>query len=124
MIKPLRGVYIFKRSNNWLKYKFKDNVDCRVVGRIEGKHRNKGKLGALIVEGKYEGIKFRSEVGQGLKDVDRKRFWKMTIDQLKQLVMEVEHYGLTGGLRLKHSDKLPALRNGVFLQIREDKMER
>jgi DNA ligase 1 len=124
VIKPTSGKYEFKRSNNWLKYKFKDNADCRVVGRIEGKHKNVGKLGALIVEGKIDGQKFRSEVGQGFKDVDRKRFWKMSMQELTSLVVEIEHYGLTGSLRLKHSDKLPAVRNGIFLKVREDKMER
>jgi ATP-dependent DNA ligase len=124
VIKRTSGTYDFKRTDNWLKRKFKDTVDCKVVGRIEGKHRNKGKLGALIVEGKINGQKFRSEVGQGLSDENRNRFWKMPEKELKQLVVEIEHYGLTDSLRLKKSDKLPAVRNGVFLRVREDKMER
>jgi hypothetical protein len=44
--------------------------------------------------------------------------------ELKRLVVEIEHYGLTDSLRLHKGDKLPAVRNGVFLQVREDKMER
>jgi ATP-dependent DNA ligase len=124
IIKPIEGTYDFKRSSNWLKYKFKDNVDCKVIGRVEGKHKNKGKLGALIVEGRIDGKKFRSEVGQGLSDENRTEFWEMPEKELKRLVVEIEHYGLTDSLRLHKGDKLPAVRNGVFLKIREDKMER
>lgn len=124
VIKPTSGRYAFKRTNDWLKKKFKETIDCKVVGRVEGKHRNVGKLGALIVEGKIDGQKFRSEVGQGLSDENREYFWKISEKELKRLVVEIEHYGLTDLLRLKKSDKLPAVRNGVFLRIREDKMER
>jgi DNA ligase-1 len=124
VIKPTSSFYTFKRSKDWLKRKFKDNVDCKVIGRVEGKHKNKGKLGALIVEGRIDGKKFRSEVGQGLSDENRTEFWEMPEKELKQLVVEIEHYGLTDSLRLHKGDKLPAVRNGVFLKIREDKMER
>lgn len=126
VIKPLHMRYMFKRCNSWLKYKFKDTIDCRVVGRTKGKvgTRVEKLIGALIVEGKIDGQKFRSEIGQGFKDSDRKYFSELSDSELKRHVVEIEHYGLTGSLRLKHSDKLSAVRNGIFLKIREDKMER
>ena len=126
LVKTCSGTYDFKRSNNWLKLKYKATDEFRVVGRKEGKGkgRNKGLLGALIVKGKVNGTKIKSEVGQGFSDKDRKYFWRLPKDELTSLVIEVEHYGITKDLRMRESDKLPALRNGIFLKIREDKMER
>jgi ATP-dependent DNA ligase len=124
IIKPLDGVYEFKRSKNWLKKKFKQTDEFRVVGRLEGKHKNVGKLGSLIVEGKVDGVKVYSEVGQGFSDEDRESLWQLPESELKRLVIEVEHYGITSSLRKDKSSKRSALRNGVFLRIREDKEER
>jgi len=126
IIKRTRGTYDFKRSDNWLKDKFKRTDDFYIEGAIEGKHKNKGSLGAVIVIGKVDGVKIKSEVGQGFSDEMRKKLWKMHKQKmLFGLIIEVEHYGTTAALRLKKDrDKRPAIRNGVFLRIREDKQER
>ena len=80
----------------------------------------------MIAKGIVSGNKVKTEVGQGFKDKDRKRFWKMHLkNSLKGLVIEVEHYGLTSSLRKKEADvKVSALRNAIFLRTREDKMGR
>lgn len=124
--KPADGCYEFKRSENWLKHKFKRTDDLKVVGAEEGKNGKRiGTLGALIVEGKVNGVKIRSRVGQGLEADICDMFWHLhKKKKLNGLIVEVEHYGVTDSLRKSKSNKLPALRNAVFLKVRNDKMER
>ena len=125
LIKRCLGLYLFKRDEDWQKYKYHDTVDLKVVGALEGKYKNKGSLGSLIAVGKIGKIKIRTEVGQGFSDKDRKRFWKMhKKGTLKGLVIEVTHYGLTSKLRSRDNSKPSALRNAIYERVREDKMER
>jgi ATP-dependent DNA ligase len=66
MIKRIDGVYEWKRSNNWFKWKPIMTVDLRVVGFYEGEKgtKNEGTLGGLVLEGKDEnGNKIRTNCG-------------------------------------------------------------
>lgn len=61
-----------KRSKDWLKVKFVNEVDAKIVGVEEGKGKLKGMLGALAVRTE-EGEEFK--VGTGMSNSERKFLW-------------------------------------------------
>ena len=129
--KRCRSYYLFKRDVDWLKAKFRETVDLKVIDATEGKGKYKGVgIGALICEGTIgkgkKAVKVHTEVGQGFSDKYRKKFYQMwKVGSLKGLVVELDHYGVTDALRTnKTSKKLPALRNAIFKRPRKDKTER
>ena len=68
MIKDPEGRYEWKRSKNWWKLKPTETFDGVIVGFEEGRGRNSGTLGALIVEGVLPtGERWRTAVGTGFK---------------------------------------------------------
>lgn len=86
MIKPVTGDYVCKRSANWLKVKPFIEVTLSVVDVEEGTGRNQGRLGALIVEGVDDGIKYHVNVGSGFSDAQRDEFWQKRQQLIGQLV--------------------------------------
>ena len=86
MIKPAFDTYKCKRSHAWLKVKPFIEVTLSVVDLEEGTGRNKGKLGALVVEGEDDGKFFHLNVGSGLTDENRDVFWKHKDQLIGQLV--------------------------------------
>lgn len=60
-----------KRSNSILKVKPRFTEEALVVGYEEGLGRNEGKVGSLLMEGTYKGVKKRWKLGAGLSDEDR-----------------------------------------------------
>ena len=82
--------YLFKRSNrNTYYYKRrvpKDlqshypkpfiEISLEVKDYEEGTGRNKGTLGAIIAEGIDEDKNFKTNVGSGFTDLQRKEFWE------------------------------------------------
>ena len=86
MIKPTHDIYKCKRSHAWLKVKPFIEVTLSVVDVEEGTGRNKGKLGALIVEGEDDGKFFHLNVGSGLTDENREVFWEYKDKLIGQLV--------------------------------------
>ncbi len=86
MIKPQDGVYECRRSSLWLKVKPFIEVSLKIVDVEEGTGRNKGKLGALIVEGTDDGKFIKTNVGSGLTDEDRETFWKDTTKLIGKIV--------------------------------------
>ena len=94
MIKPLHEGYKCKRSHAWLKVKPFIEVTLSVVEVEEGTGRNKGKLGAFVVEGEDDGKFFHLNVGSGLTDENRDVFWKCK-DQLIGQLIEVRADAVT-----------------------------
>jgi len=86
MIKPQHGVYECRRSALWLKVKPFIEVSLKITAVEEGTGRNKGKLGALIVEGTDDGKFIKTNVGSGLTDEDREAFWKDTAKLIGKIV--------------------------------------
>ncbi len=76
MIKDPESFYECKRSTTWLKSKPFIEISLEVKDYEEGTGRNKGKLGAIIAEGKDENKYFKTNVGSGFTDQQRKEFWE------------------------------------------------
>ena len=86
MIKPIKEIYKCKRSHAWLKVKPFIEVTLSVVDVEEGTGKNKGMLGALVVEGEDDGKFFHLNVGSGLTDDMRKDVWAVKDSVIGQLV--------------------------------------
>ncbi len=86
MVKPINGVYECKRSSLWLKVKPFIEVSLTVKDVEEGTGRNVGKLGALIVEGTDDGKFIKTNVGSGLTDDNRDKFWSSKEKLIGQVV--------------------------------------
>lgn len=76
MIKPIQGLYENKRSSAWLKVKPLIEVTLKVIAVNEGDGKAKGMVGAIVAEGEDDGKFYRVNVGTGLSDKQRKKFWK------------------------------------------------
>ena len=86
MIKPVNADYKCKRSHAWLKIKPFIEVTLKVVALEEGTGKNKGGLGALVVEGEDDGKFFKLNVGSGLTDDNREQIWANQDNVVGQLV--------------------------------------
>ncbi len=86
MIKDPNAWYECKRTHSWLKAKPFIEVTLRVVSVEEGTGRNKGRLGAIIVEGKDEEYNYRLSCGSGFSDAQRKDYWNGRDKLIGQLV--------------------------------------
>ncbi len=86
MIKDPKSYYECKRSTTWLKSKPFIEISLEVKDYEEGTGRNKGKLGAVIAEGKDEGKNFKTNVGSGFTDLQRKEFWEAKEKLIGQIV--------------------------------------
>lgn len=67
----LDAPYECKRTKNLIKIKKFYDFDLKIIGCEEGAGRNKGKLGAFIVDYKGNSV----NVGSGFSDEERKIFW-------------------------------------------------
>ena len=104
MIKPENELYECKRSHAWLKMKPFIEVTLKVTEVHEGTGRHTGKLGAFTVEGNDDGKFFSLNVGSGLTDENREKFWTHKESLIGQLIeiradavtqsMEGESYSL------------------------------
>ena len=101
------SLYEDKRSWNWMRLVPKPTADLKCVGFDEGTGKNKGKLGAIIVE--YKSVRVR--VGTGFSDEDRVKIWNRPQDYL----------GETAEIEYKKESKFGALRQPVFKCWRWDK---
>jgi ATP-dependent DNA ligase len=97
MLKNLKGLYLNKRSDNWMKMKEVITHDLQCVGYFEGMGRLSGTLGGIIVE--LDGVRVR--VGGGFSDSDRDHIWRCR-DQYRGCVCEVASQEVTPDGSLRH----------------------
>jgi DNA ligase D-like protein (predicted ligase)/DNA ligase D-like protein (predicted polymerase)/DNA ligase D-like protein (predicted 3'-phosphoesterase) len=58
-----------KRSNNWLKIKTRQTIDCAIIGYTEGRGDRSSTFGALqIAEKTEDGLRYLGKVGTGFDD--------------------------------------------------------
>ena len=68
----LDAPYECKRTKNLIKVKKFYDFDLKIIGYEEGTGRNKGRLGAFVVDYKGNHVK----VGSGFSDEERDKFWE------------------------------------------------
>ena len=112
MLRSSTVPYAWKRSDDLLKFKSFKETDLVVVGVIEGTGKYKGKLGALMCEGKAEGHKVKTEVGSGFNDEQRDAIWKNQKEIIGQKA-EIKFQGTT--------DDGTSLRFPIFLKFKLDR---
>jgi len=86
MIKDPDAMYECKRTHSWLKAKPFIEVTFKVVSVEEGSGRNKGRLGAVLVEGEDDGHKYSLSCGSGFSDIQREEYWSKRDQLIGQLV--------------------------------------
>ena len=108
MVKHPHGLYEFKRTSGWLKFKPTLSDEFEVVGKYEGKQHSRleGTLGGLTIKIK-DGL--TCDVGSGFSDEQRAEFWA---NPPIGKVVEVE---------FMERDKEGMLRFPVFCRVREDR---
>lgn len=102
--------YEGKRTKNILKVKAMQDCDLKIIGFEEGTGKNKGTLGAIIVD--YKG--FEVKVGSGFTDQDRDYFWANQKELLGR-VITVQYFEETTNKK----DNSLSLRFPVYLELRE-----
>lgn len=88
------------KTNNILKVKKKYSSDCRVIGFEEGKGKNKGRLGALILD--YKGFPLGCS---GMTDELRDEIWQNQdryLGVIAEITHEQESSNEKGGLSLEY----------------------
>lgn len=106
--------YEGKRTKNILKVKAMQDCDLKIIGFEEGTGKNKGTLGAIIVD--YKG--FEVKVGSGFTNQDRDYFWTNQKELLGR-VITVQYFEETANKK----DNSLSLRFPVYLELREEGKE-
>lgn len=110
MVNLADAAYEGKRTKNILKVKAMQDCDLKIIGFEEGTGKNKGTLGAVIVD--YKG--FEVKVGSGFTDQDRDYFWANQKELLGR-VITVQYFEETTNKK----DNSLSLRFPVYLELRE-----
>ncbi|QIW87721.1 ATP-dependent DNA ligase [Agrobacterium phage OLIVR5] len=122
IFKKRDGTYNFKRTDDWLKMKPLESGDFKIIGYEEGSAGSKyeGMLGAWIVIDE-DGIV--NNIGMGITDEQRKKFWEDRDDMIGSIV-EIEFMERTEvKIDAKGNRKGGKLRHGRFIKVRWDKDE-
>lgn len=114
MINYSYAQYQGKRNKYILKVKQMQSVDLKIIGFEEGTGKNKGTLGAIIVD--YKG--FKVKVGSGFTDTDRTFIW----DNKENLLGRIAEIQFFEESTNKYDNSL-SLRFPVFKIIREEGKE-
>lgn len=110
MVNIANAPYEARRTKNILKVKAMQDCDLKIIGFEEGTGKNKGTLGAIIVD--YKGFEVR--VGSGFTDQDREYFWANQ-NELVGRVITVQYFEETTNKK----DNSLSLRFPVYLELRE-----
>lgn len=110
MVNLANAPYEGKRTKNILKVKAMQDCDLKIIGFEEGTGKNKGTLGAIIVD--YKG--FEVKVGSGFTNQDRDYFWNNQKELLGR-VITVQYFEETTNKK----DNSLSLRFPVYLELRE-----
>ena len=111
ILKSRDGIWEDKRAKHQIKFKGELECDLLCVGWEEGTGKNKGKLGALVLQSS-DG-KINVSVGTGLTDEMRS---ELTFKKVKGKIVTVKYNARINNKKGEDSLFLP-----VFLEIREDK---
>lgn len=114
MVNLADAPYEGKRTKNILKVKAMQDCDLKIIGFEEGTGKNKGTLGAVIVD--YKGFEVR--VGSGFTNQDREYFWNNQKELLGR-VITVQYFEETTNKK----DNSLSLRFPVYLDLREEGKE-
>lgn len=114
MVNIANAPYEARRTKNILKVKAMQDCDLKIIGFEEGTGKNKGTLGAIIVD--YKGFEVR--VGSGFTDQDREYFWANQ-NELLGRVITVQYFEETTNKK----DNSLSLRFPVYLELREPEKE-
>lgn len=112
MLKVWDSPYTWKRTRDWIKMKPEESFDGEIIDVEEGTGKNKGRLGAFIVEVK-QGMIVR--VGGGYKDHERIEFWNKRKEMIGKII-EFKGQEITDNKSGTHSVRFPN-----FKRLREDK---
>jgi DNA ligase-1 len=111
ILKSRDGIWEDKRAKHQIKFKGELECDLLCVGWEEGTGKNKGKLGALVLQSS-DG-KINVAVGTGLTDEMRS---ELTFKKVKGKIVTVKYNARINNKKGEDSLFLP-----VFLEVREDK---
>ena len=114
MVNLANAAYEGKRTKNILKVKAMQDCDLKIIGFEEGTGKNKGTLGAIIVD--YKG--FEVKVGSGFTNQDRDYFWANQKELLGR-VITIQYFEETTNKK----DNSLSLRFPVYLELREPEKE-
>jgi len=109
IVKDMEGFYEWDRTIACAKVKSFFDIDLEIVGMQEGRGRNKGRLGALLVN--YKGNEVG--VGTGLSDTQRTEFWKNKNKIIGQTA-EIVYFEVS-----KNKQGIESLRFPVFKTIKD-----
>lgn len=111
ILKTRDGIWEDKRAKHQIKFKGELECDLLCVGWEEGTGKNKGKLGALVLQS--SDAKINVSVGTGLTDEMRS---ELTLKKVQGKIVTVKYNARINNKKGEESLFLP-----VFLEIREDK---
>lgn len=112
ILKNPEGVWENKRTKTQIKYKAELDCDLKCVGVMEGTGKNRGKMGALLLESADSVVKVA--VGTGFTDQERAFFWEnKPLDKIVAICYNARINDKKTGLE---SLFLPR-----YLEVREDK---
>lgn len=106
MIKDPNAPYECKRSTAWLKRKPVFSMDLSIVDMEEGNDKYKGMLGALVCTGVEEGKEILVNVGSGLTDEERMRYWENKSEVVGKIA-EIAYDAITKNLLGSYSLRFP-----------------
>lgn len=110
--------YQCKRTSHLLKVKSFNTADVRVLEVIEGEGKNRGRLGAVLVEFTHEGKTYKCKVGSGFSDNDRALYFNVP-GMIIGKIIEISYFELS-----KNKENADySLRFPTFKQVRNDKEE-
>ena len=110
MSKDLDAPYVAGRSGAWRKHKDILTLDGRIAALEEGVGRFAGTLGAVTVEGVYEGRRVKCSVGTGFTSGQRDTLWNGRDGMIGKMA-EIKFQEITVG---------GSVRFPVFVRLRSD----